>query len=124
MECGRTTSRTGRWVHGGCLVTHDRQTGRLAQTGGARRPQTEAFWGKGVRFEKVAEGFECYGEFVEREEDIGPAIERALASGRPGVIQVPVDHDANAMDAPNYEEFKSWYTDFKAGYGAEAEDAY
>jgi acetolactate synthase-1/2/3 large subunit len=91
---------------------------------GADAPQTEAFWGKGVRFDKVAEGFECYGEFVEREEDIGPAIARALASGKPGVIQVPVDPEANAMDAPNYEEFKSWYTDFKAGYGADAEDAY
>jgi acetolactate synthase I/II/III large subunit len=91
---------------------------------GPDTPETEAHWGKGVRFDKIAEGFECYGEFVEREEDIGPAIGRALASGRPGVIQVPIDPVANAMDAPNYEEFKSWYTDFKAGYGAEAEDAY
>jgi len=91
---------------------------------GPDTPETEAHWGKGVRFDKVAEGFECYGEFVANEADIGPAIERALASGKPGVIQVPVDPVANAMDAPNYEEFKSWYTDFKAGYGAEAEDAY
>jgi acetolactate synthase I/II/III large subunit len=91
---------------------------------GPDTPETEAHWGEGVRFDKIAQGFECYGEFVEREEDIGPAIERALASGKPGVIQVPIDPVANAMDAPNYEEFKSWYTDFKAGYGAEAEDAY
>ena len=61
---------------------------------------------------------------MEREQDIAAAVERAIASGKPAVIQVPIDADANAMDAPNYEEFKSWYTDFKAGYGAEAEDAY
>ncbi len=91
---------------------------------GPDTPETEAHWGKGVRFDKVAEGFECHGEFVENEADIGPAIERALASGKPGVIQVPIDPVANAMDAPNYEEFKSWYTDFKAGYGAEAKAAY
>jgi acetolactate synthase I/II/III large subunit len=91
---------------------------------GPDTPETEAHWGKEVRFDKIAEGFGCYGEFVEREADIGPAIRRALASGKPGVIQVPIDPVANAMDAPNYEEFKSWYTDFKAGYGAEAEDAY
>ncbi len=91
---------------------------------GPDSPETEAHWSKGVRFDKIAEGFGAYGEYVEREEDIAPAIERAFASGKPGVIHVPVDPEANAMDAPNYEEFKSWYTDFKAGYGAEAEDAY
>ena len=61
---------------------------------------------------------------MEKEEDIAATVERAIASGRTTVIQVPIDPDANAMDAPNYEEFKSWYTDFKAGYGADAEDAY
>ncbi|MBL4826866.1 MAG: thiamine pyrophosphate-binding protein [Spongiibacteraceae bacterium] len=91
---------------------------------GPDSPETEAHWGKQVRFDVIAKGFGAYGEYVEREEDIGPAVERALASGRPAVIQVPIDPVANAMEAPNYEEFKSWYTDFKAGYGAEAEDAY
>jgi thiamine pyrophosphate-dependent acetolactate synthase large subunit-like protein len=91
---------------------------------GPDSPETEAHWGKDVRFDKIAEGFGAYGEYVEREEDIAAAIDRALASGKPAVIQVPVDPVANAMDAPNYEEFKSWYTDFKAGYGADAADAY
>lgn len=91
---------------------------------GPDSPETEAHWGDWVRFDKIAEGFGAHGEFVEKEEDIAPAVERAIASGKTAVIQVPVDAYANAMDAPNYEEFKSWYTDFKAGYGAEAEDAY
>lgn len=90
---------------------------------GPDSPETEAHWSKDVRFDKIAEGFGAYGEYVEREEEIGAAIGRALASGKPAVIHVPVDPVANAMDAPNYEEFKSWYTDFKAGYGAEAADA-
>ena len=91
---------------------------------GPESPETEAHWGKWVRFDKIAEGFGAHGEFIEDEKDIAPAVERAIASGKPTVIQVPVDAYANAMDAPNYEEFKSWYTDFKAGYGADAEDAY
>lgn len=95
---------------------------------GPDSPETEAHWGNWVRFDKIAEGLGAYGEYIDNEADIAPAVERAIemamAEGRPAVIQVPVDPYINAMEAPNYEEFKSWYTDFKAGYGAEAEDAY
>ncbi len=95
---------------------------------GPDSPETEGHWGNWVRFDKIAEGYGAYGEYVEAEAEIGPAVERAIerarAEGKPTVIQVPVEPYANAMDAPNYEEFKSWYTDFKAGYGAEAEKAY
>jgi len=75
---------------------------------GPQSPETEAHWSTGVRFDKIAEGFGAYGEYVDREEEIGPAIRRALASGRPAVIQVPVDPDANATEAPNYQEYSTW----------------
>jgi len=75
---------------------------------GPQSPETEAHWSTGVRFDKIAEGFGAYGEYVDREEEIGPAIARALASGRPAVIQVPVDPDANATEAPNYQEYSTW----------------
>jgi acetolactate synthase I/II/III large subunit len=87
---------------------------------GPGSPETEAHWGDWVRFDKIAEGFGARGEYVEREQDIAPAVERAFASGKATVIHVPIDPAANAMEAPNYDEFKSWYTDFKAGYGQEA----
>ncbi|HEX7852792.1 MAG TPA: thiamine pyrophosphate-binding protein [Sphingobium sp.] len=70
--------------------------------------ETEAHWSKGVRFDEIAKGFGAYGEYVERDEDIAPAIQRALASGKPAFIQIPVDPDANATEAPNYEEYSSW----------------
>lgn len=89
----------------------------------ADSPETEAHWGKSVRFDTIAKGFGAEGVYVEREEDIAPAVEQAVASGKCTVIHVPIDPVANAMDAPNYEEFKSWYTDFKPGYGADAADA-
>nr|WP_067734575.1 hypothetical protein [Novosphingobium naphthalenivorans] len=56
----------------------------------------------------VAKGFGAYGEYVEREEDIGPAIARALARGKPAVILVPVDKVVNATETPNYDEYASW----------------
>jgi thiamine pyrophosphate-dependent acetolactate synthase large subunit-like protein len=89
---------------------------------GPDSPETEAHWGAGVRFDTIAKGFGAEGVYVEREQDIAPAVEQAIASGKPTVIHVPIDPVANAMDAPNYEEFKSWYTDFKPGYGADAAD--
>ena len=75
-----------------------------------------------MRFDTIAKGFGAEGIYVESEKDIAPAVEKAIASGKPTVIHVPIDPVANAMDAPNYEEFKSWYTDFKPGYGADAAD--
>lgn len=79
---------------------------------GPDSPETEAQWGRQVRLDKVAEGYGAHGEFVQREEDIAPAIQRALASGKPAVIQIEVDPDANARDVPGHEEYSTWYNDF------------
>jgi thiamine pyrophosphate-dependent acetolactate synthase large subunit-like protein len=104
----------------GCDYAWGLEVGVWRKQVGPNAPETEAHWGDWVRFDKIAEGFGANGEYISREQDIAPAIERALASGKPSVIHVPIDPAANAMEAPNYEEFKSWYTDFKAGYGKEA----
>lgn len=78
---------------------------------GPDSPETEAHWGQ-VRLDKVAEGFGAHGEYCERAEDIGPAIARALASGKPAVVQVPIDGNANAADVPGHQEYLTWYNDF------------
>jgi acetolactate synthase-1/2/3 large subunit len=44
-----------------------------------------------TRYEKAAEGFGVYGEFVEKAADIVPALERAFASGRPACVNVMTD---------------------------------
>lgn len=80
-------------------------------TFGPQSPETEAHWGKQVRLDKIAEGFGAHGEFVERAEEIGPAVQRALASGKPAVVQVPIDDIANATEVPGFAEFASWYGD-------------
>ena len=70
----------------------------------------EVRWGE-VRFDKIAEGFGAHGEYVDRTDDIAPAVKRALDSGRTAVVQVAVDPKVNALEAPNWEEFASWYGD-------------
>ena len=44
-----------------------------------------------THYEKAAEGFGVYAEFVARASDIAPALERAFASGRPACVNVMTD---------------------------------
>ena len=98
-----------------CVVGVDYQwgleVGVYKRTFGEGSAETGTHWSKDVRFDKIAEGFGCYGERVERAEDIGPAIARAFASGKPGVIHVPIDPKANSEEMPNYAEFRTWYAE-------------
>ncbi|MDG0980226.1 MAG: hypothetical protein P8O79_10890 [Halieaceae bacterium] len=41
-----------------------------------------------------------------------PAVQRALACGRPAVLHVVIDGVANARDVPGHEEYWTWYNDF------------
>ncbi|MEZ5441765.1 MAG: thiamine pyrophosphate-dependent enzyme [Lysobacterales bacterium] len=99
-----------------CIVSCDYAWGLEVRayraTLGDDSAETEAHWGKQLRLDKVAEGFGAHGEYVDRAEDIGPAIARALASGKAAVVQVAIDGEANARDLPGHGEYKHWYTDF------------
>lgn len=50
-----------------------------------------------TRYDMIAQGFGCYGEKVDNLEDLKPALERAVASGKPALIQVMVDQFANLL---------------------------
>jgi thiamine pyrophosphate-dependent acetolactate synthase large subunit-like protein len=73
--------------------------------------ETGVHWSKNVRFDKIAEGFDCYGEYIDRDEDIGPAIARCYATGRTSVVHVAIDPKANSEEMPNYQEFRTWYAE-------------
>src|SRR5713226_5801488 len=47
-------------------------------------------------YDKMAEVFGAHGEYVERPEDIRPALERAAASGKPAVVNVITDPHARS----------------------------
>jgi thiamine pyrophosphate-dependent acetolactate synthase large subunit-like protein len=98
-----------------CVVAVDYawglEVGVYKRTFGQGSRETGVHWSTDTRLDKVAEGFGCYGEYVERDEDIAPAIKRAYASGKPGVIHVAVDPKANSEEMPNYDEFRTWYAE-------------
>lgn len=78
---------------------------------GDNSPTPGAQWSSKVRLDKTAESFGAYGEFIERTEDIAPAVERALASGKPALIHVVVDKTVNGsfVGVPGFAEFRTWY---------------
>jgi acetolactate synthase-1/2/3 large subunit len=46
------------------------------------------------RYDKVVEALGGHGEFVERNDDLAPALERALASGKPACVNVMIERVA------------------------------
>ena len=98
-----------------CVVGVDHQwgleVGVYKRTFGQGSAETGVHWSKDVRFDKIAEGFGCHGEYVDRDEQIGPAIERAYASGKTAVIHVAIDPKVNSEEMPNYDEFRTWYAE-------------
>jgi thiamine pyrophosphate-dependent acetolactate synthase large subunit-like protein len=98
-----------------CVVGVDYQwgleVGVYKRTFGQGTAETGTHWSKTVRLDKVGEGFGCHGEFVTRAEDIGPAIARAYASGKVGVVHVNIDPKANSEEMPKYAEFRTWYAE-------------
>ncbi len=73
-----------------------------------------------VRYDQMAVAMGGHGEFVERTSDIAPAVERALASGKPSVLQFMTDFNINANTAavPELQQVLTFYNlDGDAGYG-------
>ena len=50
-----------------------------------------------IRYDKVVEAIGGYGEYVERTEEVAPAVERALGSGRPSLVNVLIRSVASPL---------------------------
>ncbi len=61
-----------------------------------------------IRFDALAESMGAHGERVDRADELRPAIERSLASGRCAVIHVDVDPTEH-MWAPGLDVFKAMH---------------
>jgi acetolactate synthase-1/2/3 large subunit len=76
-----------------CIVGNDAGWGQIRSPAmkmlGVERPTATSL--ALTRYEKVVEALGGYGEFVEQAAEIGPALERAFASGLPACINVPID---------------------------------
>ncbi len=58
-----------------------------------------------VRYDEIARGMGCHGESVRVQEELGPALERAIAAGKPAVLHVQVDRQLNTRP-PGWEQFR------------------
>jgi thiamine pyrophosphate-dependent acetolactate synthase large subunit-like protein len=51
-------------------------------------------------YEQMAQAYGCHSEWVERPEDIRPALERAFSAGIPALVNVVVDPDTRVVTQP------------------------
>jgi len=78
--------------------------GNDAAWGEIRIPQIGLYGAEGevatrlapTRYDRLVEAFGGHGEHVERPAELAPALERALGSGRPAIVNVMLDPDAMA----------------------------
>ena len=49
-----------------------------------------------TRYEKIVEALGGHGEYCERPEEIGPAIQRAIDSGKPALVNIKIRQDRGA----------------------------
>ena len=85
-----------------------------AAGGPSRRDEPGRYLGFS-HYEKMAEAFGCHGEWVERPQDIRPALERAFSSGIPALVNVIVDPDVKVVTQP-FSAYKKSVADTKVSY--------
>ena len=77
------------------IVFNDSMWGMIKRSESRKAPDVKEFVGLDLRedthYEKVVEGLGGYGEFVTEIADLRPAIQRAVASGKPACVNVMVD---------------------------------
>jgi thiamine pyrophosphate-dependent acetolactate synthase large subunit-like protein len=73
-----------------------------------------------VRYDRMMEAIGGHGEYVERLEDIQPAVRRAFASGRTALVQVTTDPEAAHREPHPYADARAnWINaDVKDRYGS------
>ena len=62
-----------------------------------------------LRLDLIAQGFGAHGEYCTTTDQIRPAVERALASGGPAIVQIKIDPEVNANQIPDFGQFALWY---------------
>jgi len=75
------------------VVLNNSSWGGNALMGEDIHPNIDWWVGKNNRWDLALEAFGAHGEYVERSEDLAPALRRALASGKPAVVNVVADCD-------------------------------
>jgi acetolactate synthase-1/2/3 large subunit len=92
-----------RWNIPAVIVVNDNHSGNQSKHGydvsygGKQTEQARELWVfRDINFAKIAECIGALGIRVEKPGDIAPAIEKGLASGRPTIIDIATDLEAEA----------------------------
>ena len=75
------------------IVGNDGAWGQMMRPQGAIYKMFDSTLLNYTRYDKVVEALGGHGEFVERPEQIRPALERAAKSGKPALINVIIRQD-------------------------------
>ena len=75
------------------VVGNDGAWGQMMRPQGAIYGSVDSTLLNFTRYDKVVEALGGHGEFVERPEDLRPALERAAASGKPALVNVILRQD-------------------------------
>jgi acetolactate synthase-1/2/3 large subunit len=75
------------------IVGNDGAWGQMMRPQGAMYGSYDNTLLNFTRYDKVVEALGGHGEFVERPEELRPALERAAASGKPALINVILRQD-------------------------------
>jgi acetolactate synthase-1/2/3 large subunit len=75
------------------VVGNDAAWGQMMRPQGAIYGSVDGTLLNYTRYDKVVEALGGHGEFVERPEDLRPALERAAASGKPALVNVIIRQD-------------------------------
>ncbi|MHA1190694.1 MAG: thiamine pyrophosphate-binding protein [Promethearchaeota archaeon] len=65
-----------------------------------------------IDYSQIAKAFGCYGEKIEKPEDIKPALQRALDSGKPSVLDISI-----SFESPPAGKFLGTYKQSKGLFG-------
>ncbi|MBU7013225.1 MAG: thiamine pyrophosphate-binding protein [Theionarchaea archaeon] len=55
-----------------------------------------------ARYDRIAEAMGCYGERIQSPDEVTPALQRAVDSGKPALLDVVVDSDVN-LEPPDFK---------------------
>jgi tartronate-semialdehyde synthase len=61
-----------------------------------------------IDFVKFAEAFGAYAERVEKPDDIKPALQRAINTGKPAIIDIIVERDTDASMGPSLDKINEY----------------
>jgi acetolactate synthase-1/2/3 large subunit len=98
------------------IIANDRCWGMIK--GGQKRVYNQRYIGvdlSDARYDRLAESMGCYGERVTEPDQIRPALQRAVDSGLPAVLDVIVDIDVH-IEPPDLEVLDGlWMEGCEAG---------